>query len=370
MKKTSRLARTLAVAGILGGVLAACGSSSSTNASSSATTAASSGASATTTTAAAASAASFFKGKTMTFIVPFGAGGGYEQWALLFKPYLIKELGLSALNIVNKTGGGGTVGTNDLYAAKPDGLTIGDTDATGDVLNQITGVKGIKYDTSKISWIGRPDTAAQVGVMTASSKITSMNQLVATYGPKGSKQLVALAAGQGGAPYIGERIMFNMLGIHYKQISNFQGSSAAKVGLLSGDGQFLEIGYTSMLPLISSHKVTPVYVWRQSAFPQLAGVPSLTQLESTFKLSSAQSAVLNSFDGIMEMGHDFAAPPGVPAARLAVIRAAFKTAINNPALQAQAKKENLVLGYGSGTLLESIVKAANSNSAEIIKAAK
>lgn len=363
MKITTKLVRTLAVAGLLGGVLAACGSSS--NASSTSTT--SSGSSATTS---AQSAASYFKGKTMTFIVPFGAGGGYEQWALLFKPYLIKELGLSALNVVNDTGGGGTVGTNDLYAAKPNGLTIGDTDATGDVLNQILHVAGVKYDTSKMSWIGRPDTAAQVGVMISSSGIKTMKQLVSTYGASGSKTLVALAAGQGGAPYIGERILFNMLKIHYRQISNFQGSSAAKVGLLSGDGKFLEIGYSSMLPLITSHKVTPVYVWRQKSFPELPGVPSVGQLETQFGLTSSQSSILNSFDGVMEMGHDFAAPPGVPAARLAVLQAAFKTAENNPALQAQAKKENLVLGYGSGSLLDSIVKAANANASEIVKAAK
>ena len=362
MKTTTRLVRALAVSGILAGVLAACGNSS--NASSTSPSSSSN-----PPTTGAQSAASFFKGKTMTFIVPFGAGGGYEQWALLLKPYLIKELGLSALNIVNDTGGGGTVGTNDLYAAKPDGLTIGDTDATGDVLNQILKVKGLKYDTSKMSWIGRPDTAAQVGVMIASSGITSMKQLVSTYGQSGSKTLVALAAGQGGAPYIGERILFNMLKIHYRQISTFQGSSAAKVGLLSGDGGFLEIGYTSMLPLISSHKVNPVYVWRQNSFPALPGVPSVSKLESQFGLTSSQSSLLNSFDGVMEMGHDFAAPPGVPADRLAAIRNAFKTALANPALIAQAKKENLVLGYASGSTLESVVQAANSNAAQIVKAA-
>ncbi|NNN18526.1 MAG: hypothetical protein HKL84_01595 [Acidimicrobiaceae bacterium] len=361
MKIRAKLARSLAVAGVLGGILAACGSSSSAT---STTTAAS-----VATTTTGPSAASFYKGKTMTFIVPFGAAGGYEQWALTLKPYLIKYLGLAALNIVNDTGGGGTVGSNDLYAAKPDGLTIGNTDATGDVLNQILKVKGLKYDTSKFSWIGRPDTAAQVGVSIASSGITSMKELVSTYGPGSSKTLVALAAGQGGAPYIGERILFNMLKVHYRQISTFQGSSAAKVGLLSGDGSFLEIGYSSMLPLISSKKVNPLYVWRQNDFAPLAGVPSISALETQFNLSSSDSAILNSFDGVMELGHALAGPPGIPADRLAFLRAAFKQALADPGLAAQAKKENLVTGYGSGSTLESIIKAANGNAAQIVAAA-
>ena len=238
-----------------------------------------------------------------------------------------------------------------------------------DFINQILKVNGVKYDVSKLSWIGRPDTAAQVGVMISSSNISSLKQLVSTYGPTGSKTLVALAAGQGGAPYIGERVLFNMLKVRYRQISTFQGSSAAKVGLLSGDGSFLEIGYTSMLPLISRHKVNPIYVWRKNSFPELANVPSISQVESQFNLSSSQVTTLDSFDGIMEMGHAFAAPPGVPASRLDAIRTAFKDALSNPALIAQAKKENLVLGYGSGPTLASIANSAISNSAAIVKAA-
>lgn len=367
MKLSVKLAKSVAIASVLGALLAACGSSSTTNSASS-TTAAGSG-SGSSTTQASGSVSSYFKGKTMTFIVPFGAGGGYEQWALLFKPYLIKELGLAGLNIVNDTGGGGTVGTNDLYTAKANGLTIGDTDATGDVLNQILHVNGVKYDVSKLSWIGRPDSAAQVGVTIASSKITTMKELVSTYPASGSKTLVALAAGQGGAPYIGERILFNTLGLKFKQISTFQGSSAAKVGLLSGDGSLLEIGYTSMLPLISSHKVNPIYVWRKSTFSELPNVATISQIESDYKLSSSQSAVLDSVDGVMGMGHAFAAPPGVPASRLAVIQKAFKEAESNPAFIAQAKKENFVLGYGSGSTLASIASSAISNASAIAKAA-
>lgn len=356
-----KLLRNLAVAGVLGGMLAACGSSSNVSSG----TASNAGP---TTTSGQAAAAAFFKGKTMTFINPYGAGGSYETWALTLKPYLIKELGLATINIVNDTGGGGTVGANDLYAAKPDGLTIGDTNATGDILNQILKVNGVKYDSSKFGWIGRPDTAAQVGVMSAASGLTSLAQVVSEYGPGSSKTLVALVAGQGSADYVAERMLLNVLKVHYRQISTFQGSSAAKVGLLSGDGTFLELGYTSMLPLITSKKVTPVYVWRVNSFASLPGTPSISAIEKQFNLPSSSASTLNSFAGVMGLGHAFAAPPGVPADRLALLRSAFKEAMANPSLLAQAKKENLVPGYASGTALQSIIDAAKSNASQIVAA--
>ncbi|HUZ67296.1 MAG TPA: hypothetical protein VMU56_06495, partial [Beijerinckiaceae bacterium] len=70
------------------------------------------------------SAQAFYKGKIITVIIPYGAAGGYEYWAAALKPYFEKALGVSRIDLVNKTGGGGLIGANDLYQAKPDGLTI------------------------------------------------------------------------------------------------------------------------------------------------------------------------------------------------------------------------------------------------------
>jgi tripartite-type tricarboxylate transporter receptor subunit TctC len=64
------------------------------------------------------------KGKVITQIVPFGAGGGADITARAVQPWLEKELGVS-MPIINKPGGGGQVGfTEFLKTAKPDGYTI------------------------------------------------------------------------------------------------------------------------------------------------------------------------------------------------------------------------------------------------------
>jgi len=64
------------------------------------------------------------KGKVITQIVPFGAGGGADITARALQPALEKALGVS-MPIINKPGGGGQVGFTDFVkTAKPDGYTI------------------------------------------------------------------------------------------------------------------------------------------------------------------------------------------------------------------------------------------------------
>lgn len=64
------------------------------------------------------------KGKVITQVVPFGAGGGADITARAVQPWLEKALGVP-MPIVNKPGGGGQVGFTDFVkTAKPDGYTI------------------------------------------------------------------------------------------------------------------------------------------------------------------------------------------------------------------------------------------------------
>ena len=72
----------------------------------------------------AASAQSNYPTRPITFVVPWGAGGGTDTTARYFAAQLEKELG-QPVNVVNRTGGGGVVGHSAIAQAAPDGYTIG-----------------------------------------------------------------------------------------------------------------------------------------------------------------------------------------------------------------------------------------------------
>ena len=62
--------------------------------------------------------------RPITFIVPWGAGGGTDGTARYFAAMMEKELG-QPVNVVNRTGGSGVVGHSAIAQAPPDGYTLG-----------------------------------------------------------------------------------------------------------------------------------------------------------------------------------------------------------------------------------------------------
>jgi tripartite-type tricarboxylate transporter receptor subunit TctC len=62
--------------------------------------------------------------RPITFIVPWGAGGGTDAVGRVMASLLERELG-RPVNVINRTGGSGVVGHSAIANARPDGYTIG-----------------------------------------------------------------------------------------------------------------------------------------------------------------------------------------------------------------------------------------------------
>ena len=72
----------------------------------------------------AAPAMADYPERPITFIVPWGAGGGTDAVSRIIAALLEEELG-QPVNVVNRTGGSGVVGHSAIATAEPDGYTIG-----------------------------------------------------------------------------------------------------------------------------------------------------------------------------------------------------------------------------------------------------
>ena len=64
------------------------------------------------------------KGRPVTLIVPFGAGGGTDLAARVLAPLVERELGVP-IQVVDRPGAGTQKGLTELAKSKPDGYTIG-----------------------------------------------------------------------------------------------------------------------------------------------------------------------------------------------------------------------------------------------------
>src|SRR4051812_49156075 len=75
--------------------------------------------------AAAVAGGDYFRGKTVTYIVGTDAGGGYDTYSRLIARFMQKHLPGSRFIVRNVPGAGHIIGANEIYTARPDGLTIG-----------------------------------------------------------------------------------------------------------------------------------------------------------------------------------------------------------------------------------------------------
>src|SRR5258705_8489696 len=92
-----------------------------------------------------AATSDMFKGKTITYIVATSPGGGYDTYGRLVARYLQKYLAGSRILVRNVPGAGNIIGANAIYAAKPDGLTIGIFN-TGLIYDQLIKRDGVQFD--------------------------------------------------------------------------------------------------------------------------------------------------------------------------------------------------------------------------------
>jgi tripartite-type tricarboxylate transporter receptor subunit TctC len=97
------------------------------------------------TTAPAAAKVNFpEKGKSITFIIPWAAGGPTDVGGRLLASGLEKELGVP-VQVVNKEGAGSQVGITALAKAKPDGYTVGMTNLPSSITPYLDPSRGASY---------------------------------------------------------------------------------------------------------------------------------------------------------------------------------------------------------------------------------
>ena len=104
-------------------------------------------------TANAEAQAPFYQGKTITIIVGYQAGDGYDIWARLLAAHMGKHIpGNPGVMAQNMPGAGSMIAANHVYnVAKADGLTLASIGPSL-YLDQLVGKKEVQFDWAKFGW--------------------------------------------------------------------------------------------------------------------------------------------------------------------------------------------------------------------------
>ena len=299
-----------------------------------------------------------FRGKTITYIVATSPGGGYDTYGRLIARYLQKYLTGSRVVVRNVPGAGHIVGANTIYAAKPDGLTIGMFN-TGLIYDQLIKRQGVLFDLAKFSWIGKAADDTRVLMVSKTSPYKSVDDIIKVKTP-----IKFAAAGVGSAAYNDARILADALHLNVQIVPGFTGNEGemsmlrnevvAEVGTAESMEQFVKQGHGFFaLALSGDPKALP-------------GVPRARD----YVKDDHGKRLLALVETLSEIGRLTAGPPGMPAGVLAAEREALDATMKDPAFVAEAKKLALELDPASGDLVEARIKAALNQPPETVAALK
>lgn len=290
----------------------------------------------------------FFEGKVIEFYCPYSVGGGFDTYSRTIAKYLSNYLPVKAAIVKNVTGGGGLVGTNQLYTAPGDGLTIGIVNGGGMIFNQVMGIEGVKYDLAKMSWLGRVVAEPHVigvGVETPYYTIDDMQQA--------TKTIVFSATGMGSDDYLGAAIIAEALGFSLRQVVGFEGSSEANLAVVRGDVDGTEISLSTVLPLVKSRDIRPVLQIGLERDSRLLGVPTALEVVSEGKKDMVV-AITNTF----AFGRAIGGPPGIPQDRVKLLREALDKVFHDEAfIQEMEKRGRPIISLGGEKMAELIKDA-------------
>lgn len=315
-------------------------------------------------TAQSAIAADFYKGKTITIVTSTGAGGTYDTLARGISRYMDRHIpGSPNLIVQNMPGGGNVLATNHMYnIAAKDGTAIA-TINNAIPLHQVVDGRGVRYDTRKFNWLGSTGGSNSVTLAWNTAGVKTIQDVM-------KKEVILGGTGPASSIVIFPTVMNRMLGTKFKIVTGYKSSAAVDIALERGEVQArsgsFEAAYSQHPDWISKKKVVVLVQVGARKDKTLPDVPLLTELAR----NDEERKVLNLISAPILLGRPYLAPPGVPAERVKLLRAAFAATMSDPKFTGYIKKFGLSVDPLSGDEVAQIVNDTINASASVVAKAK
>jgi tripartite-type tricarboxylate transporter receptor subunit TctC len=275
-----------------------------------------------------------FNAKTVTLVIGFPPGGGYDSHARVFVRYYSKYLpGTPSVIVQNQPGAGSIVAANRVYNAVPkDGSHLG-MFAAAVAIEPLMGNVSARYDITKFAWIGNLNRdSSSCGVWHTSG--------VKSWQDASRRNLKIAAAGAGAIQQA--RYMVSELRAPFGIIYGFSGINPIHLAMQRGEvdggcGFFTSTARSVFRSDMESGRLKIILQFSKEPEAFLGGaatVFSLLKSDDDRKLAAL-------IFGPPEIARPVAAPPGTPASIVRVLRDGFDKAVRDPEYMADMKKMQL-----------------------------
>jgi tripartite-type tricarboxylate transporter receptor subunit TctC len=290
--------------------------------------------------AAGNAAAQTYPSKPLRLVVPFPAGGATDVLARVISQYAADKLG-QAIVIDNKPGAGGTIGSDLVAKAEPDGYTLliatGSTHSIGPVINP-----RIPYNVER-------DFAPVIDI----AKTTAVMVVPVSLPAKNLSEFIALAkanpgklnfgsSGNGTVSHLAGELFKAQAGVFITHIP-YRGTGLVFNDMVSGQVHMLMDNFITSQPQIKAGRLRAIGVTSLERLPFMPEVPTLHE-------QGLKNFEVSNWFGIYT-------PHGTPADIVARVNTAYNQALHDPELRKRLATLGAVPTGGTPQQMAAIVAA-------------
>jgi len=278
--------------------------------------------------------AQFYKGKRISMVINYGAGGPTDIEGRIVALHLAKHIpGNPTIIVKNMGGGGGMIASNYLgEIAKPDGMTFGFF--TWNVLAGMIGDPGlrVKYDKFKfiagianpVVFYARNDTSP--GLKSGDDLMKASGFKACSLSPRNTNTIQQVLA-------------LDMLGLTYKVVPGYQGLKAVEAAVLKGECHAANTslpGWKGSIQPTMGNEVLPIFQLvapdANGKISRAAAIADIPTFEEYYKKNKGSdpsgiryTALRKIVDTFMALFRTTFAAPDAPKASVDALRDGFRS---------------------------------------------
>ena len=314
--------------------------------------------------AKAQSVEEFYRGKTVSLVVGFSVGGGYDLYARHLARHIGRHIpGNPTMLPQNMPGAGSLKAANFIYTAAPkDGTAFG-------TFSRTTGINpllesGATFDGTRFSWLGSVTDDVSTCVIWHSSPIKNWNDFMTKPSTLGGQ-------GPSSEPDIFARLYKNVFGAPIRLVAGYPGTNEITLAMERGEvdglcGLSWSTIKTRHAKWLEEKKIT---ILVQAAFKKEPEIDPSVPLVMDQTKDPEKLQILKLILAAQEMARPFAGPPGIPADRKAALVAAFEATMKDKDYLEDAKKLKIDVNPVSGKALETLLAELYATPKDVVKKA-
>jgi tripartite-type tricarboxylate transporter receptor subunit TctC len=281
----------------------------------------------------------FYSRKTVSLIVGFPPGGGYDANARVLARHFGRFIpGHPSVVPSNMPGAGSMTAANRIYKEEPNDGTVLGMFASSAIMEPLLGDKAALFDPAKFSWIGSmSQEVAFCGVWQTPGAVTSFDQML-----HGDKVTIFGGGAPAAITFQHPTILKTVLGAHIRVIPGYAGTRAINLAMQRGEvngecGMFSSSIKAQFLDDVKSGRMKLVIQMGPKKSTEFGNIPSVYDYAKT----DDERAVLELHFNQLVLGRPLAGPPKIPPDRLAALREAFMATMTDKDFRAEADRVGL-----------------------------